>query len=108
MVKRCYDVKLKISSRVFCCCNRRMNQICFIVTNDGTGVLNNAILSVGIAPYCGYCCNANKRQFYINNLNVGCKEKICINLPYPCGMKYQIKAHLNVDNVLTKEDCINI
>ena len=112
-VKRCNNIDLKICHHSSCYCNRRVNQICFTIRNDTNNVINNGNLNVRISAYNKCCCNCkfchdNFRTFYINNLNVGCRETICMNLPFNCCVGYMINAQIEVNGVIEKEDSIII
>ena len=104
VVRTCYDADLKIYTQTFCCCNRRMLKICYVVNNSGDSVLNNGVLRINISNCC-YSCLGGCKDILINGIASGSSESICFNLPYPCNSHYKVVGQLLVDGVLLKKEC---
>lgn len=111
IVDKCNNVDLKICTDVSCLRNRRVLRVCFVTTNIGSNTIESGLVRIIVTPKCCRCncnCNSQCRVFPINDLRAGCTQKDCIFLPLNCYANYKIRAQVEVNGTILKEDCATI
>ena len=96
----CNSVNINITSNIICCRKRKIKRINFVVENVGKNDIRNGFLIVFITSN-----NFNfSRKFEIFKIESKCKNTVYIDVPFNCCFNYQVRAEVEVDGKIIREE----
>ena len=102
-VYKCNEINLVITKNIVCCRKRKFNRINFIVENNGDIDVVNGRLTICISTDNINC----DRSFDIYKIGAKCKDIVYVDVPFNCCFNYLVKAQIEIEEEIIKEECIS-